>query len=70
MGAVLGSRRAQRDIEKEWRLTPFTPMLDPGYQSRYRQFRAVEYAAILGATMVLLSYAARRSPSLTRALHL
>ncbi len=66
LGALLGSRRAQREIERDWRISPYTPVLHPVYASRYRQFRAAEYAALLGASILLICVVAKRSPSLRR----
>jgi len=62
MGALMGSRRAQRDIERDWRISPYTPLLHPTYASRYRQFRTVQYAALLGLSMGVISYAVKHSP--------
>jgi hypothetical protein len=60
-GAFLGNHHAQRDIERDWRLSPYTPMLHPLYQGRYRQLRTVQYGAMAGLAMLIATAVARRA---------
>lgn len=56
LGAAIGSRTADQEIERAWQVTPGTPLLYPHQQKRYRQRRVAEYAAYLGLALLGATY--------------